>query len=147
MERYKLTPEITTGIVLIDRQHAELFERINRLLEAIEGKKASNEVEKTMDFLDTYVMVHLGTEEEFMLEHNYPGYIAHRKQHETFKGNLNKLKKEFWTERSGEQAAVFIREWIGDWFMKHIKVIDMLYVPYLKDKIPMPGGAGQDPMI
>lgn len=135
MQVYRLTSKITTEIPVIDKQHTELFDKINKLIDAILQKSADREVEETLQFLDTYVMAHLGTEEEYMLRYRYPDYTTHKKQHAIFKKNLDKLYKDFSSGVSRSIVSLFIQQWIGDWFVNHIQKLDMLYVPYLKDKI------------
>ena len=132
---YKLDESTTTGISIIDSQHTELFDRVNNLLKALTLAKGKEQVTDTVKFLESYVNVHLSTEEDYMVKYNYSGYPPHKTAHTIFTNNVLNLKKEFEEKGATLQLAVTIRETIGDWFMNHIRTVDMQYVPFLKDKI------------
>lgn len=55
---------LATGIVNIDNQHKELFDRINKLLIAMKEGKGKDEVIGTLNFLEDYVIKHFTEEEE-----------------------------------------------------------------------------------
>ena len=132
---YKLDQSTTTGIAVVDSQHTELFDRVNNLLKALVLAKGNKEVGDTVRFLDSYVKVHLSTEEDYMIKYDYPGYPPHKKAHIIFTNNVLKLKTEFEARGPTFQLATTVQEMIGDWFVNHIKSVDMRYVPFLKDKV------------
>ncbi len=78
MKLYKLDESTTTKIQIIDKQHTELFDRVNALLKALALAKGKEEVADTVNFLESYVKVHLSTEEDYMIKYNYPGYPPHK---------------------------------------------------------------------
>lgn len=61
--------EFEVGVELIDRQHRELIDRINKLLAAIREGRGREETFKVMRFLQEYVVEHFSAEERFMLGH------------------------------------------------------------------------------
>ncbi len=132
---YKLDESTTTGIPIIDSQHTELFDRVNNLLKALMLAKGNEQVGDTVRFLDSYVKVHLSTEEDYMIKYNYPDYPPHKKAHIIFTNNVSKLKREFEERGPTFQLAATVQETVGDWFVNHIKTVDMRYVPFLKDKV------------
>jgi len=132
---YKLDESTTTGIPTIDSQHKELFDRVNNLLMALTLAKGNEEVSNTVNFLESYIKVHLSTEEDFMIKNSYPGYPPHKAAHAVFTNNVLKLKKEFQEKGATSNLAVAVKDLVGDWFMNHIRTVDMQYVPFLKDKI------------
>lgn len=132
---YKLDESTTTGIPIIDGQHTELFDRVNNLLKALTLAKGKDQAADTVKFLESYVKVHLSTEEDYMVKYNYPGYPPHKTAHTIFTNNVLTLKKEFEEKGPTLQLAVTVREMVGDWFMNHIRTVDMQYVPFLEDKI------------
>ncbi|MBL7130858.1 MAG: hemerythrin family protein [Candidatus Omnitrophica bacterium] len=135
MVLYKLDESTTTGIPVIDGQHKELFDRVNNLLMALTLAKGNEEVGNTVNFLESYIKVHLSTEEDFMIKNSYPGYPPHKAAHAVFTNNVLKLKKEFQERGATSNLAVAAKDLVGDWFMNHIRTVDMQYVPFLKDKI------------
>jgi hemerythrin len=132
---YKLDESTTTGISTIDNQHKELFDRVNNLLMALTLAKGNEEVGNTVNFLESYIKVHLSTEEDFMIKYSYPKYPPHKAAHAIFTNNVLKLKKEFQEKGATSNLAVVVKDLVGDWFMNHIRTVDMQYVPFLKDKV------------
>lgn len=59
---YKWTPDLETGNSLIDGQHKELIEAINKLLDACGNGKGRAEIEATLVFLNNYVVKHFNDE-------------------------------------------------------------------------------------
>ena len=135
MTLYKLNESTTTGIPVIDNQHAELFERVNNLLKALALAKGKGQVGDTVLFLESYVKVHLSTEEDYMIKYGYAHFPPHKTAHAIFTNNVLSLKREFEEKGPTFHLAASVRELVGDWFMNHIKTTDMQYVPFLKDKI------------
>ena len=60
------------GIDSIHNQHKELFDYLDKLLTSIEEGKSNDEVIKTLDFLEEYVVKHFNEEEEIQNKTNYP---------------------------------------------------------------------------
>jgi len=76
--------EMATGDEEIDSQHRELLRRINDLLQGVRALKGSEEIGKLLWFLKGYVRKHFWAEEELQLNCGFPGYLAHKAEHEAF---------------------------------------------------------------
>lgn len=63
---------LSTGIAWQDAQHKELVKKTNELMNAMMQGKGAEEVDRIFRFLDEYVTVHFGAEEEAMLKYSYP---------------------------------------------------------------------------
>ncbi len=48
-----------------------------------------------MQDLASYVDVHFGTEEKYMEEFKYPGYLAHKREHDKFAEKVLDIYKDF----------------------------------------------------
>ncbi len=90
----KWKDDLSVGIDWIDRQHQELFKRINSFLEGMQKGKGKEELEELMDFLANYVQEHFQTEERYMQKYNYPGLSEHKKQHQSFIQEVENLKRK-----------------------------------------------------
>ena len=77
-------PTLVMGVPELDRQHKEIFARLDSLLEAIRGGSSREEVGRTLDFLRDYVLTHFKAEEELMREIAFPGLPTHRAEHDRF---------------------------------------------------------------
>ena len=65
---------LITGNKMIDTQHKELIDRINKLLILCENEKpAKREAVETLDYLADYTEFHFGEEEKLQEEIGYPG--------------------------------------------------------------------------
>jgi len=108
-----------TGVGWQDRQHKELFRRMNSLLQAMDIGHGKNEVMKTFDFLDDYFVVHFEAEEQAMNQHPYPGMIEHIAEHMGFIERISALKKEC---QAGPTTALVIKvqNTVVDWLIHHI---------------------------
>jgi hemerythrin len=129
------TTEYAVGVPLIDQQHQELFRRINALLQACNEGQGKEKVGEILNFLEEYVQVHFGSEEEVMIKHAYPEYLAHRKQHQHFVENFMDLKRKFEQEGAGIHLVVTTNKVVVDWLRNHILLTDTKLGAFLKERI------------
>ena len=85
MEKYVLTQDLVTGNELIDNEHKELIDRVNKLVESCENGKEKVTAVKTLDFLMDYTEFHFSDEEKLQQEVGYDKLEQHKGQHEDFK--------------------------------------------------------------
>ncbi len=83
-----------TGVDDIDDQHKELFDRVNRLLEACAAAKGGDEIKPLMGFLGDYIDEHFAFEEAHMAAINSPIADANRKAHDGFRVTYAQLREE-----------------------------------------------------
>lgn len=69
---------LSVGIDNIDNQHKELLNCIENLITAIEHSRSNDEIIKTLDFLEEYVIKHFTAEEEIQAKTNYPYSIYNK---------------------------------------------------------------------
>ncbi len=123
-----LQPPAHTGIPLIDADHAQLFEALDRLHAAILSNQAAGPCMACLDFLAVYTVKHFEAEERLMRLHGYPELEAHQEDHL----NLMRIVASLRTRLEGglilesEASALLIES-----FERHIQEVDMRYVPYL----------------
>lgn len=86
--KYELTMDLLTGYPLIDNQHKQLFEAVNRLMDACSKGKGRDQIQETVNFLGDYVMKHFGDEERLQTRSNYPGYTSHKQFHDGYRRQL-----------------------------------------------------------
>ncbi|KJR42447.1 response regulator receiver modulated metal dependent phosphohydrolase [Candidatus Magnetoovum chiemensis] len=125
---------LSVNIEKIDAQHQELFKRINSLLYAISKDQAKSEIGKIISFLNEYTLIHFTTEEQYMIDFNYPEFQNHIVQHVEFIKNLAKISKEFDTQGPSSRLVLAIQEQLGQWFVNHIAVHDKALGSFLNEK-------------
>lgn len=131
---YVFTKDLETGNMMIDQQHKQLIDAINRLLEACAQGKGRAEIEKTMAFMSDYTVRHFGDEEKLQMQHMYPDYINHKKYHEAFKQVVREIQTEL--QQSGPTVALTakINMSIAGWLLNHIKKEDVKVAAHIKAK-------------
>lgn len=112
-------PEYETGNNIIDEQHKSLFSTINALNSAMLEGQGEALLEKTLNSLKDYTIVHFDTEEKFMLDHKYPDYTEHKQKHEALKAKVLSFEKKNYDDLSKLTNAV--SHFLTDWLIHHIK--------------------------
>jgi hemerythrin-like metal-binding protein len=134
------TEDLSVGVKTIDEQHKELFARIGDLVAAVKSHTCKYKIGDVIKFLEDYIVFHFGEEEKYMLEHGYPGYAAHKAQHEKFMRSFWELKKELPKLEGGKKPgsydlSVETNQVVVDWILDHIAKVDKGLGAYLKGRI------------
>lgn len=129
--RAEFTENLVTGNELIDSQHKELIDRINKLLDSCELGKGKTTAVNTLDYLAEYTDFHFAAEEKLQQEIQYPEYDKHKAQHEIFKQTVKELE-EMLQEEEGPSAAFVekVEENVIKWFYTHISGFDRSVAEY-----------------
>lgn len=125
---------LLTGVEVIDRQHQELFGRINKLLEASSQGKGKEVIGETFQFMENYIVDHFGMEERLMVKNSYPEYSNHKSYHDNYIKELSLLKKQLDIEGSGLNLVVQTNKLLVDWWINHINKVDKALGAFLKGK-------------
>lgn len=131
---YEFTKELETGNALIDSQHRQLIEAINRLLEACGQGKGRAHIKETMDFLQQYTAKHFADEEALQLQYEYPDYVSHKNYHEWFKKTVKELAGEL--EEMGPTVVMVgkVNASIAGWLVNHIRREDTKVAAHIRQK-------------
>lgn len=129
--RAEFDESLVTGNEMIDAQHQELIDKINKLLDSCETGEGKVAAIKTLDFLADYTEFHFGEEEKLQAEIEYPGIAAHKEEHE----KLRKVVKELYEmleEEEGPSAAFVeqVNRNVIEWLYRHIKGFDTSVAEY-----------------
>lgn len=119
-------------IAEIDDQHKKMIGILNRLYESVQQGTASSMLKPIfLEFLD-YLKEHFATEERLMLQHQYPGYQAHKKEHEAcFKRTIHfKVALDGGNVVDPVDACQFLKTWLEE----HIAGEDQEYVAFFNAK-------------
>lgn len=126
---------LTLGIEAIDNQHAELFNRMETLVEACVAGSGNEEVLRTIDFLNDYVNTHFTAEEDLQIQYGYPDYSAHKLQHMLFLHRLEQFKTEIAEKGVGVNIVLNINQMLIEWVRNHIMDDDYRLCDYLKSRM------------
>ena len=92
--KYTLTADLMTGNSLIDSQHRQLFEAVNRLMDACSMGKGRDQIQSTVSFLSDYVVKHFKDEERLQMQSKYPNYAGHKQFHDGYRRQLSDTAQE-----------------------------------------------------
>jgi len=128
------TTDLAVGVKEIDKQHQEIFRKINTLLDACNAGKGKTVVADVIDFLGNYVVEHFGAEEKLMQQYNYPEYPQHKQMHEDFIKSFVALKQSF--EKDGVAINVVIQtnKTVVRWLNDHIRNVDKRLGKFLAEQ-------------
>lgn len=114
------TRELEIGVEPIDRQHRELFDRIDALVSACQAGRCQDEVTTLLGFLQDYVRVHFGEEEELMRLSGYPEVGDHSLEHAGFSRHLQQLVQGFATHGITAELLNELNATAIDWLYDHV---------------------------
>lgn len=120
-----------TGNEMIDTQHRELIDKINRLLEVCESQDGKLAALKMLNYLSDYTDFHFSAEEKLQEELEYPGIREHKAKHEELRNVVKELfemleEEEGPTDRFVEQVNRNVTQWL----YHHIKGFDRSVAEY-----------------
>ncbi len=95
-----------TGVPEIDRQHQELFARVNRLNDACQAFQGAEEIGELIGFLSTYVDEHFSCEERLMELRGCSLCVANVAGHARFRRLFADIKSEF--DRNGPSTHLTV---------------------------------------
>ncbi len=120
--------ELSVGIQEIDEQHKVLVGLLNQLHDAIHQRHGSDAARKILDELADYTRIHFAVEESLMRVLEYPGYEAHKQQHEDLIQQLVDLKEKL--DAGGHSISFELLHFLKVWLTKHILESDKEYSPH-----------------
>jgi hemerythrin len=129
--------ELATGNEEIDNQHKEMFKKFNDFQSAYSLGKAQQDIGPIFTFLDDYVKFHFAMEEELQVRHSYPGYKAHKEEHDSFIHNLKKMEKQLDTSGVTSPLVIQANMALVSWLFGHIKGTDREFATFLTNSLPM----------
>ncbi|PJA24119.1 MAG: hemerythrin [Alphaproteobacteria bacterium CG_4_10_14_0_2_um_filter_63_37] len=125
---------LSTGVDAIDHQHAELFDRVNKVFDLSGGMPHKEQLGDLIDFLGDYVVKHFKAEEELMKKSAYPGIAAHQELHRAFLGEFTKIKEEFEAKGPGLTLMRNTNKVVVEWLVKHVGIEDRRVGEHLQKK-------------
>jgi hemerythrin-like metal-binding protein len=125
---------LMVGVELIDDQHQILVDMLNELNNKLSENIGRAVLQNIVHDLMSYAVYHFDTEEEIMLENQYPAkdFQAHLHEHGEFAKKVAGLNQDL------QQGKMISREdllaFLNGWLVKHILEIDMQIGKFMKEK-------------
>lgn len=122
----EFTEEYLTGIELIDREHQNLFEIIDKANILAREQVDEDSLDEIMDILKelkTYTEFHFSDEEEYMESIHYEGLPAQKRAHTAFIGKVESISREEISQNPQEYMQSLVEFLLG-WLINHILYTD-----------------------
>lgn len=104
------------GVEQIDRQHRELFDMTEELVNAVKQGAAAADYEKAVAFLQDYVIEHFREEEAYFASLHAKDLAAHRAEHQAFTKTVEnygrRLKESGFDEKTRKDLAGTVTAWL-----------------------------------
>ncbi|HBE91643.1 MAG TPA: hemerythrin [Gammaproteobacteria bacterium] len=121
--------ELSVGIQEIDEQHKALVGLVNDMHDAIQQHHGSEVTSDILQRLAEYTKIHFAVEESLFRIFDYPGYEAHKKQHDELLNEVVELQEKI---NSGKGSISFqLLHFLKMWLTQHILDSDKEYSAYL----------------
>jgi hemerythrin len=119
-----------TGIRIIEEQHEELLDVVDRLRRMIEEGAARDSVETLLGDLLACSERHFATEETYMSRFGYPDFPQHVSEHALMLTSLQELQAGF--QESHQPLSMLVSTFMVGWLKHHISDGDLGFVTFLK---------------
>ncbi len=131
---FLVTKDMETGNQQIDKEHVELFSKINDFMEACGQGKGRDEILQTVDFLRKYTRTHFTNEERLQQMSGYPHLASHKAFHDQFISNLETIAQKIQSEGVSVSLVGSINIQLGSALIAHIKTEDVKLAKFVKEK-------------
>jgi len=121
------TPNLSTGVPVLDEQHKAIFQWLAELETASVDQRTLFGV-YVITRLKHYMREHFAAEEAMMKAAGYPDLEQHLAEHALFRSKLEELQLKSISEDISTDTVRFLNHWL----VNHIAKSDTAYVPYLK---------------
>ena len=116
----------------IDAQHERLFKVINNFYNGLILGSTEESIRELICELRDYANVHFRSEEDLMLEHEYPHSEKHINMHKEFLEKVNSLEEA--VKHNTSAMHVDLLNYLTIWIKKHIYEVDKQYANYFREK-------------
>ena len=126
------------GSDLIDTQHQELFKRVSKFIQVVQGdgpwEERLEQVKETLIFMQHYVIIHFADEEELQREIGYPELAKHTQIHEDFKAEIREFAQTVQREGFDEEKVQEFSAKVMTWLIMHVGREDQKIGEFLRSR-------------
>ena len=121
-----------TDVGDVDTHHKKLIDLINEIYRGIMLEKGKETVDKTLNELVDFTIMHFGYEESLFDKYGYEDSKPHKEKHKTL---LEQVGDYVGRYQGGENVSHELLSFLKNWLTKHIMGVDQKYAPYLRSKM------------
>jgi hemerythrin len=120
----------SVGIPRIDSEHQKLISLVNDLYSAMLEGRGKSVADQILHGMADYTLSHFVNEERLMRLHAYPGFEAHKAEHEKLTKQVKHLQEE---ARGGKTVvSMEVMRFLQHWLVDHIVGVDKQYSAHLR---------------
>lgn len=120
------TDALSVQVEEIDEQHKKFIDLINDLHDAMQADEGKQALEETLRELAEYAVYHFQTEEKYMIQFQYAGYLPHKLAHEEFTKKVTEFQLEM-KEKEMFVDPLAVMAFLRVWLINHIREVDTQY--------------------
>jgi hemerythrin-like metal-binding protein len=117
--------QLSVKVGEIDDQHRRLVEMINRLHDAMKTGRGRDLLQDILNEMADYVVTHFSTEEKYMAQFKYAGYLSHKTEHQKFMNQITAFHRDFTSGKA--TVTVDLMNFLKNWLVHHIRETDQKY--------------------
>jgi hemerythrin len=122
-----------TGIPLIDNQHEQYLRLVEDLFALCERSDVEQEsVDESLAIVFAYAIEHFDAEEALMLSTGYSGYETHRRKHNEFRDEVDRVSAMSKEGVQPEDQLMHMTKWLLEWFLEQTLLHDTALAAFLK---------------
>ena len=112
------------GVEELDFEHMDLFRRLNELERGIAAEIGKARIDDDLDAIELRVEAHFALEEKFMRETRFPGFVAHKREHDKFLDEIRGLMDRFAEAHDPQVVRALFHE-LQRWIIHHVVESDL----------------------
>jgi hemerythrin len=122
-----------TGIPLIDNQHEQYLRLVEDLFASCERSDFDQKiVDGGLTIAFAYAIEHFDAEEALMVSTGYRGYETHRKKHNEFRDEVDRVSAVSKEGIDPEDQLMHMTKWLLEWFLEQTLLHDTALAAFLK---------------
>ncbi len=115
-----------SDVSVIDQQHLELVNMLNRLNDAVKNKESREDIYRIIDEVIDFTRLHFATEEELMAHSGYVDVEFHKEKHKQLMQDALHLKGKL-----ADVGEAMFTDWFNHWpftrVLAHIQYADQQF--------------------
>ena len=115
-------PAYSLAIPSVDLEHRQMIAMINECYAALDQEPEPQAVRDFLGDIHAGIAAHFALEERLMREAAFPGYPAHKEDHEALLDDIRELMDAY--AKDPEAGRIQLRERLAAWFGRHFSTFD-----------------------
>lgn len=127
----------SVNVKQFDNDHKKLVHLINTLHDAMQSGEAFNMLNSIINELTNYALMHFSNEEKMMQLYQYPYFVSHKQEHESFQLQIQNFQSKFKgtnTRVPISSITISLMNFLKEWLTNHILESDRKYGKYFNSK-------------